>query len=147
MSQWYSKFIKNYADLCELLYNLKKKFKKFCWSVEAQRAFDTVKTAITEAPVLKLLDFGKPFKLFTDACSIKIGAVLNQEQMPMVYASRTLSSAERKYTLTERECLALVWALNKFRTYLGSQAVNVITDYDALTQMLNFVKWDDKVGF
>ncbi|GFY09510.1 retrovirus-related Pol polyprotein from transposon 297 [Trichonephila clavipes] len=70
MSQWYSKFIKNYADLCESLYNLKKKFKKFCWSVEAQRVFDAVKTAITEAPVLKLPDFEKQFELFTDASSI-----------------------------------------------------------------------------
>ncbi|GFX01449.1 retrovirus-related Pol polyprotein from transposon 297 [Trichonephila clavipes] len=97
MFQWYSKLIKNYADLFEPLYNLKKKFKKFCWSVEAQRAFDVVKTVITEVPVLKLPDFEKPFELFTDASETGIGAVLNQEQRPVVYASRTLSSAERNY--------------------------------------------------
>ncbi|GFX54064.1 retrovirus-related Pol polyprotein from transposon 297 [Trichonephila clavipes] len=51
MSQWYAKFIKNYADLCEPLYNLKRKLKKFCWSIEAQKAFDAVKAAITKAPV------------------------------------------------------------------------------------------------
>ncbi|GFU94610.1 retrovirus-related Pol polyprotein from transposon 297 [Trichonephila clavipes] len=61
MSQWYSKFIKNYADLCESLYNLKK-FKNFCWSVEAQMVFDMVKTVITEAPVLKLPEFKKQTK-------------------------------------------------------------------------------------
>ncbi|GFX19654.1 hypothetical protein TNCV_2075621 [Trichonephila clavipes] len=79
--QWYSKFIKNYADLCEPLYNLKKKFKKFFWSVEAQKAFDAVKSAITEAPVLKLPDFKKSFDLFTDTSSMGIG--INQEQRYM----------------------------------------------------------------
>ncbi|GFW49499.1 retrovirus-related Pol polyprotein from transposon 297 [Trichonephila clavipes] len=104
MSQWYSKFIKNYTDLCEPLYNLKRKLKKFCWTTEVQKAFDVVKAAITKAPVLKLPDFKKPFELFTDASSIGVGAVLNQEQRPVVFASRKLSSAERNYTLPEREC-------------------------------------------
>ncbi|GFT07867.1 retrovirus-related Pol polyprotein from transposon 297 [Trichonephila clavipes] len=79
MSQWYAKFIKNYADICEPLYNLKRKLKRFIWSIEAQKAFDAVKVAITKAPVLKFPDFKKPFELFTDASSIGVGAVLNQE--------------------------------------------------------------------
>ncbi|GFX46350.1 retrovirus-related Pol polyprotein from transposon 297 [Trichonephila clavipes] len=134
MSQWYAKFIKNYADLCEPLYNLKRKLKKFCWSIEAQKAFDMVKAVIMKAPVLKLPDFKKPFELFTDASSIGLGTVLNQEQRPVVFASCTLSSAERNYTVTERECLAVVWALNKFRTYLGSLPIKVIMDPVALTR-------------
>ncbi|GFW37823.1 retrovirus-related Pol polyprotein from transposon 297 [Trichonephila clavipes] len=64
-----------------------------------------------------------------------VGAVLNQEQRPVVFASRTLSAAERNYTVTERECLAVVWALNKFRTYLGSLPIKVITDHAALTHL------------
>ncbi|GFX35412.1 retrovirus-related Pol polyprotein from transposon 297 [Trichonephila clavipes] len=110
MSKWYAKFIKNYADLCEPLYNLKRKIKKLSWSIEAQKAFDAVKVAITKVPVLKLPDFKKPFELFTDATSIGVGVVLNQEHRPVVFASHTLSSAER-------ECLAVVCALNKFRTF------------------------------
>ncbi|GFW88987.1 retrovirus-related Pol polyprotein from transposon 297 [Trichonephila clavipes] len=117
MSQWFAKFIKNYADPCDPLYNLKRKLKNFFWSIEAQKAFDAVKAAITKAPVLKLPDFKKLFELFTDASSIGVRAVLNQEQRPVVFASRTLNAAERNYTVTERECLAVVWALNKFRTY------------------------------
>ncbi|GFV22669.1 retrovirus-related Pol polyprotein from transposon 17.6 [Trichonephila clavipes] len=67
-----------------------------------------------------------------------VGAVLNQEQKPVVFASRTLSAAERNYTVTEREeCLAVVWALNKFRTYLGSLPIKVITDHAALTHLTN----------
>ncbi|GFT11685.1 retrovirus-related Pol polyprotein from transposon 297 [Trichonephila clavipes] len=103
MSQWYAKFIKNYADICEPLYNLKRKLKRFIWSIEAQKAFDAVKAAIPKAPILKFPDFKKPFELFTDASSIGVGAVLNQEQRPVVFASRTLSAAERNYTVTERE--------------------------------------------
>ncbi|GFT13339.1 retrovirus-related Pol polyprotein from transposon 297 [Trichonephila clavipes] len=64
--------------------------------VKAQKAFDVVKAAITKAPVLKLLDFKKAFELFTDASSIGVGAVVNQEQTLVVFASRTLSSADRE---------------------------------------------------
>ncbi|GFV62201.1 retrovirus-related Pol polyprotein from transposon 17.6 [Trichonephila clavipes] len=140
MSQWYAKFIKNYADLCEPLYNLKRKFKKFIWSIEAQKALDAVKETITKEPVLQLPDFKNnsfsiSFELFTDASSIGVGAVLNQEQRPVIFASRTLSGAERNYTVTERKCLAVVWALSKFRTYLGSLPIKVITDHAALTRL------------
>ncbi|GFV71906.1 retrovirus-related Pol polyprotein from transposon opus [Trichonephila clavipes] len=135
MSQWYAKFIKNYADICEPLYNLKRKLKRFIWLIEAQKAFDAVKAAITKAPVLKFPDFKKPFELFTDASSIEVGAVVNQEQRPVVFASRTLSAEERNYTVTKRECLAVVWALNKFRRYLGSLPIKVITDHAALTHL------------
>ncbi|GFY02623.1 retrovirus-related Pol polyprotein from transposon 17.6 [Trichonephila clavipes] len=88
-----------------------------------------------KAPVFKLPDFKKYFELFTDASSIGAGAVLNKEQRPVVFASRTLSAAERNYSVTERECLAVVWALNKFRTYLGSLPIKVITDHAALTRL------------
>ncbi|GFU92836.1 retrovirus-related Pol polyprotein from transposon 297 [Trichonephila clavipes] len=105
MSQWYAKFIKNYADICQPLYNLKRKLKRFIyiWSIEAQKAFNAVKVAITKAPVLKFPGFKKPFELFTDESSVGVGAVLNQEHRPVVFASRTLSAAERNYSLTERE--------------------------------------------
>ncbi|GFW54075.1 retrovirus-related Pol polyprotein from transposon 17.6 [Trichonephila clavipes] len=92
MTQWYGKFIKKYVDLCEPLYQLKKKLRKLSWSEETQGAFDTIKQAITEAPVLKLADVNKPFELFSDASSIGIVAVLNQEQRPIAFASRTLNS-------------------------------------------------------
>ncbi|GFT72593.1 hypothetical protein TNCV_974391 [Trichonephila clavipes] len=74
-----------------------------------------------------------------------VGAVLNQEQRPVVFASRTLSAAERNYTVTERECLAVVWALNKFRTYLGSLPIKVITDNAALTHLTNVKNLSNRV--
>ncbi|GFV81197.1 hypothetical protein TNCV_4772261 [Trichonephila clavipes] len=99
MSQWYAKFIKNYADLFESICNLKRKLKKKkLGSIEVQKAFDAVKAAITKTSVLKLPDFKKPFELFTDVSLIGVGAVLNQEQRPVVFASRTLSAVERNNT-------------------------------------------------
>ncbi|GFX06690.1 retrovirus-related Pol polyprotein from transposon gypsy [Trichonephila clavipes] len=115
--------------------------------LKVQKAFDVVKVGITKAPVLKLPDFKKRFELFTDASSIGVGAVLNHEQRPVVFASRTLSAAESNYTVTERECLAVVWALNKFRTYLGSLPIKVITDHATLTRVTHdFFRYFDFVA-
>ncbi|GFU42724.1 retrovirus-related Pol polyprotein from transposon 17.6 [Trichonephila clavipes] len=137
MEGWYQKFIPKYADICEPLYRLKKKGAKFNWSTEAQDSFDKIKRALTEAPVLQLPNFTEQFNLFTDASGVGTGAVLNQNHRPIAFASRTLNKAERNYTVTERECLAVIWALNKFKTYFGSLPVKVITDHVALTKLTN----------
>ncbi|GFX77316.1 retrovirus-related Pol polyprotein from transposon opus [Trichonephila clavipes] len=135
MTQWYQKFIKSYVDLCERLYQLNRKYKKFIWSEETQVTFESIKRAIMEAPVLKLPDFNMPVELFTDTSSSGIRAVLTQEQRPIAYTSRTLNNAEINYTVSERECLAVIWALNKFCTYFGPLPVKVITDHAALTKL------------
>ncbi|GFX61651.1 retrovirus-related Pol polyprotein from transposon 297 [Trichonephila clavipes] len=117
MTGWYQKFIPRYADICEPLYQIKKKGAKFNWSGEAQDSFDQIKRTLTEAPILQLPNFSEQFNLFTDASGVGIGAVLQQNQKPTAFASRTLNKAERNYTVTERECLAVIWALNKFKTF------------------------------
>ncbi|GFW73730.1 retrovirus-related Pol polyprotein from transposon 297 [Trichonephila clavipes] len=90
--------------------------------------------AITE---MKPPKNNREFKLFTDASGVGIGAVLQQNQKPIAFASRTLNKTERNYTVTERECLAVIWALNKFKTYFGPLPVKVITDHAALTKLTN----------
>ncbi|GFT96657.1 retrovirus-related Pol polyprotein from transposon 297 [Trichonephila clavipes] len=137
MAEWYQKFIPYYADICEPLYRLKKKGAKFNWSTEAQDSFDKIKRALTEAPVLQLPNFTEQFNLFTDASGVGIGAVLNQNHRPIAFASRTLNKAERNYTVTERECLTVIWTLNMFKTYFGSLPVKVITDHVELTKLTN----------
>ncbi|GFX02930.1 retrovirus-related Pol polyprotein from transposon 17.6 [Trichonephila clavipes] len=137
MAGWYQKCIPHFADICEPLYRLKKKGAKFNSSTESQDAFNKVKRALTEAPVLQLPNFKEEFHLFTDTSWVGIGAVLNQNLRPIAFASRTLNKAERNYTVTERECLAVIWALNKFKTYFGSLPVKVITDHVALTKLTN----------
>ncbi|GFT12686.1 retrovirus-related Pol polyprotein from transposon 297 [Trichonephila clavipes] len=99
--------------------------------------FDQIKRTLTEAPILQLPNFSEQFNLFTDASGVGIGAVLQQNQKPIAFASRTLNKAERNYTVTERECLAVIWALNKFKTYFGPLPVKVITDHAALTKLTN----------
>ncbi|GFY16733.1 retrovirus-related Pol polyprotein from transposon opus [Trichonephila clavipes] len=79
--------------------------------------------------------FSEQFNLFTDASGVGIGAVLQQNQKPIAFASRTLNKAERNYTVTERECLAVIWALNKFKTYFGPLPVKVFSDHAALTKL------------
>ncbi|GFV56170.1 retrovirus-related Pol polyprotein from transposon 297 [Trichonephila clavipes] len=137
---WYQKFSPRYADICEPLYQLKKKGAKFNWSKEAQDSFDKIKRTLTEAPVLQLPNFSEQFNLFTDASGVGIGAVLQQNQKPIAFASRTLNKAERNYAVTERECLAVIWALNKFKTYFGPLPVKVIRDHVALTKLTNALR-------
>ncbi|GFX27435.1 retrovirus-related Pol polyprotein from transposon 17.6 [Trichonephila clavipes] len=137
MAGWYQKFIPHYASICEPLYRLKKKGAKFHLSTEAHDSFNRVKRALTEEPVLQLPNFQEQFNLFKDASGVGIGAVLNQNHRPIAFASRTLNKAERNYTVTERECLAVIWALNKLRIYFGVLPVKVITDHAALTKLTN----------
>ncbi|GFU52520.1 retrovirus-related Pol polyprotein from transposon opus [Trichonephila clavipes] len=138
MSQWYAKFIKTYAVICEPLYNLKRKLKKFIYFVDSgAESIRRGQGGYNKSASFKIPRFQKPFELFTDANSIRVGGVLSREQRKVVFASRTLSTAERNCTVTKRKCLAVVWALNKFRTYLGSLPIKVITDHVALTHLTN----------
>ncbi|GFT19548.1 retrovirus-related Pol polyprotein from transposon 297 [Trichonephila clavipes] len=137
MTGWYQKFIRRYADICEPLYQLKKGA-KFNWSKELHDSFDKIKRTLTEAPVLQLPNFSEQFNLFTDASGVGIGAVLQQNQQHIAFASRTLNKTERHNMVTERECLAVIWALNKFKTSFGpptcesdhrSRSVNEVNEW------------------
>ncbi|GFT20905.1 retrovirus-related Pol polyprotein from transposon 297 [Trichonephila clavipes] len=90
MVGWYQKFIPHCADICEPLYRLKKKGAKFNWQKEAEDAFNKVKRALTEAPVIQLPNFTEHFNQFTDARRVGIGDVLNQNHIPIAFAPRTL---------------------------------------------------------
>ena len=88
-------------------------------------------------PVLKAPNFDKPFKIMVDASDIAAGAVLMQEDSdkvdhPVVYFSRKFSPCQRNYSTVEKECLALIWAIQIFQVYFGSNLVTVYTDHNPL---------------
>ncbi|CAG8816940.1 20191_t:CDS:2, partial [Dentiscutata erythropus] len=87
------------------------------WTVKQQEAFDKLKKKLMVAPVLAYPDFTKPFILFTDTSDLALGAILSQldsnhKEQVVAYASRSLTPAEKNYAVTEKECLAVVWAIS-----------------------------------
>nr|GEX32678.1 reverse transcriptase domain-containing protein [Tanacetum cinerariifolium] len=113
---------------------------------ECVDAFQILKRKLTEAPILIAPDWDMPFELMCDASDFAIGAVLGQRQdkhfMPIHYASKTMTDAEIKYTMTEKEMLAVVYAFEKFRSYLILNKIIVYTDHSALKYL--FAKKDSK---
>ena len=105
------------------------------------RGLEALKAAITQSPVLVYPNFEVDFVLETDACGKGLGAVLSQCQSdgilhPVAYASRSLSSVERNYSVTNLETLAVVWAMQHFRAYLYGHEVTVVTDHSAVKAVL-----------
>ncbi len=107
-----------------------------------QNAFEALKEALTTAPVLAYTDPEKAFIFATDASSKSIGAVLSQldgdgREHPIHYASRGLTSPEKNLSTYEREALAIIFALKKFRHYLLCQKFKLFTDHEALKYVIN----------
>ncbi|GJY24852.1 reverse transcriptase domain-containing protein [Tanacetum coccineum] len=109
-------------------------------------AFETLKKKLTEAPILIAPDWDLPFELMCDASDFAIGAVLGKRHekhfRPIHYASKTMTEAESHYTTTEKEMLAVVYAFEKFRSYLILNKSIVYTDHSALKYL--FAKKDSK---
>jgi predicted transcriptional regulator len=121
---YYRGYIQDFALKTEPMSRLMKKNEPFVWTPECQQAFDVMKKAMASDPVLRMPNLSLPFVLTTDWSKSAIGAVLSQIDEntkfdhPVAFASRILTPAERNYSPTEGECLALVWAIEKFRTFL-----------------------------
>jgi hypothetical protein len=109
----------------------KTKKKPWWWDPIHQQAFDNVKAAIAKETVLAYLDFLKPFEVYS---STQLGAVITQDNRPMVFFSRKLSKTQQKYSVTEIELLAIVETLKEFKGMLWGQDLKVYTDYINLTR-------------
>nr|GEY23686.1 reverse transcriptase domain-containing protein [Tanacetum cinerariifolium]GEZ87516.1 reverse transcriptase domain-containing protein [Tanacetum cinerariifolium] len=113
---------------------------------ECIQAFRTLKEKLTEAPILIAPNWDQPFELMCDASDYAIGAVLGKRVekhfRPIHYASKTMNKAKTNYTTTEKEMLAVVYAFEKFRSYLIMNKSIVYTDHSALKYL--FPKKDAK---
>lgn len=141
LAGWYRRFIENFSTVVFPITEVLSTKKKFVWTEEAQEAFRRIKNLLTTAPVLVNPNFEKKFFLHCDASDFGIGAVLVQldednQERPIAFMSRKLSTSQRNYSVTERECLAALEAIKKFRCYLEMQEFEVITDHASLVWLM-----------
>jgi RNase H-like domain found in reverse transcriptase len=129
------KFIKNYGVISKPLTDLLKK-NGFHWGPEASTAFQTLKRAMCTTPVLALPDFTQPFTLKTDASDKGMGAVLMQKGRPIAFLSKALGMKNQHLLTYEKELLALLTAVTKWRHYLKGQPFVIKTDHISLKYLL-----------
>ncbi|CAM8947986.1 unnamed protein product [Rhodiola kirilowii] len=107
---------------------------------DLKAAFDDLKVALTSAPIIQAPDWTQPFEIMCDASDYAVGAVLGKrkEKKPVVihYASRMLDAAQRNYSTTEKELLAVIFALEKFRPYLLGSKIVVFSDHAAIRYLM-----------
>ncbi len=137
---YYRQFISRFAKISSPLNQLTRKGVLFHWDAPQQHSFDALKTALTNAPVLQFPNYADPFTMFTDASALGLGAVLMQPDQhgklhAIAYASRTLSQAEKNYSVTHLEALAVVWALKKFRNIVYGYKITIFTDHAPVTHL------------
>ena len=130
MFNFYIKFIPDFATLAEPIVELTrgkmKKYSEVKWDQQHDKCLLLLKHKLSTAPILKYPDFMKEFAIKTDASQVGLGAVLTQEYeiegekifMPVLYASRSLKGAKRRYSVTDLEALAVVWAVKTFKSYV-----------------------------
>ncbi|GJU40471.1 reverse transcriptase domain-containing protein [Tanacetum coccineum] len=143
---FYRRFIQDFSKIARPMTHLLEKETPFVFSEECIDSFNTLKRKLTEAPILIAPDWDLPFELMCDASDFAIGAVLGQRKnkhfQPIHYASKTMNEAQTHYTTTEKELLAVVYAFEKFRSYLVMSKSIVYTDHSAIKYL--FAKKDAK---
>ncbi|XP_042388061.1 uncharacterized protein LOC121980164 [Zingiber officinale] len=138
---FYRRFIKDFSKISKPLTNLLIKETEFLFDENCLDAFSRLKEALISAPIMQVPDWTLPFEIMCDASDYAVGAVLGQRRDRKVhaiyYASRTLDDAQMNYATTEKELLAIVFALDKFRSYLVGFKVIVYTDHAAIRYLLS----------
>ena len=150
---FYKRFIKDFPKIAKPLYKLLEKDAKFVWEKECQQSFEELKSHLTTAPIVRAPNWQFPFEVMCDASDLAIGAVLGQREdgKPHVvyYARKTLNEAQRNYTTTEKQLLAVVYALDEFGAHLVGSDIVIFTDHSALKYLLpsKMQKQGSSVGF
>jgi len=148
LAGYYRRFVRHFAVIAKPLTALLKKGVMFVWSHDQDIAFQTLKTALSTAPVLSLPDFSKPFCIETDASGSGVGAVLLQSRHPLAYISKPLGVKTQGLSTYEKEYLAILVAVDQWRHYLQHAEFIIYTDQKSLIhlneQRLN-TPWQQKV--
>ncbi|XP_021994444.1 uncharacterized protein LOC110891080 [Helianthus annuus] len=143
---FYRRFIKDFSKIARPMTRLLEKDAPFVFTDECMKAFKQLKQRLIEAPILVAPDWALPFEIMCDASDYAIGAVLGQRREkhfhPIYYASKTLHDAQENYTTTEKKLLAVVYAFDKFRSYLVLSKTIVYTDHATIKYF--FSKQDAK---
>lgn len=148
LAGFYRKFVHHFAILAKPLTQLLKKHQLFVWTTDHQKAFKALQQALCSAPVLAIPDFAKPFAIETNACQYGVGAVLLQEGHPLAYVSKPHGPKTQGLSIYEKEYLAILIAIEHWRSYLQLAEFIIYTDQKSLThlndQRLNTM-WQQKV--
>lgn len=131
LTGYYRRFIQGYGVICRPLFDALKK-DSITWSEAHQQAFNNIKEVMSAPPVLALPDFSKPFILEADASGTGIGAVLMQNGRPISFLSKTLGPKAAACSTCEKEAMAILEALKKWKHYIASTSVIIQTDQQSL---------------
>jgi hypothetical protein len=138
---FYRRFIKDFSKIARPLCRLLAKETLFEFDEECLKAFEALKEILTSTPVIRPPSWSEPFEIMCDASDYAVGAVLGQriEKLPHViyYVSRTLNDAELNFSTTEKELLAVIFALDKFRSYLLGSKIIIYSDHAALKYLFS----------
>ena len=145
LAGFYRRFIPSFSSIASPLTDLTKKDRPNSikdWQDKHEKAFQTLKTRLTSSPILRLPVFRDeiPFVLRTDASDVGVGAVLLQEfegegRLPIAYTSKKLLPREKNYSTIEKECLGIIWGIEKFRKYLYGVEFLLETDHKPLSYL------------
>ena len=137
---FYRRFIKDFSKITKPLTQLLQKDVEYIFDSDCLHAFRTLKQSLISAPIMQPPDWNLPFEIMCDASDYAVGAVLGQRKEGKVnaiyYASKTLNEAQFNYATTEKELLAVVFAFEKFRSYIVNSKVIVYTDHAAIKYLL-----------
>ncbi|KAM1658785.1 hypothetical protein ACFXTN_042909 [Malus domestica] len=136
LAGYYRKFVRHFGLIAKPLTDLLKK-DSFSWSPATDTAFSTLKVALSTTPVLALPDFTKPFTLECDASNFGIGVVLSQAHHPIEFLSKPLAPKHHSLSVYDKEMLAVVFAVQKWRSYLMGHHFTILTDHQTLKYFLD----------
>ena len=138
---FYARFVAGMSKVAAPLHRLLQKGQKWQWTEVEEGSFDELKQRLAQAPVLAHYDGRKPMRLVTDASPQGLGAVLMQvdqtgNERPVRFASRSFTKAEKNYAQVEREGLAVIFGVSRFKQYLWGRRFTLVTDSKPLATLL-----------